>query len=159
MSIQIKDNTIIFTRTFEAPINEVFESYTTKALFEQWFHPQGGKTKVYRFNPVAGGDAFFAIEMPEQTSYTLTEYKKVEKPHHIEYFDFFATPQGEKDTTLPGMQIFMDFTSESEERTRVTSTSIFPTKDAAQQALDMGVEVGMNSTLDQLDALLKRKKS
>ena len=36
----------------------------------------GGKTKVYRFNPEAGGDAFFAIEMPEQTSYTLTEYKR-----------------------------------------------------------------------------------
>ncbi|UDI77574.1 SRPBCC domain-containing protein [Staphylococcus taiwanensis] len=157
MSIQIKDNKIIFTRTFDAPIKDVFDAYTTKSLFEQWFHPQGGQTKVYRFNPVAGGDAFFAIEMPEQTSYTLTEYKRVDKPNHVEYFDFFATSQGEKDTTLPGMQIFMDFTSESEQRTSVTSTSVFPSKDAAQQALDMGVEAGMNSTLDQLEKLLKRK--
>ena len=86
------------------------------------------KTKVYRFNPEAGGDAFFAIEMPEQTSYTLTEYKKVDKPNHIEYLDFFATSQGEKDTSLPGMQILIDFTSESAQRTLVTSTSIFPTK-------------------------------
>lgn len=159
MSIQLKDNKIIFNRTFEAPINEVFEAYTTETLFEQWFHPQGGKTKVFRFNPVVGGDAFFAIEMPEQTSYTLTEYKKVDKPNHIEYLDFFATSQGEKDTSLPGMQIFIDFTSESAQSTLVTSTSIFPTKDAAQQALDMGVEAGMNSTLDQLESLLGQKKS
>ena len=61
-----------------------------------------------------------------------------------------------KDTSLPGMQILIDFTSESAQRTLVTSTSIFPTK-MAQQALDMGVEAGMNSTLDQLDSLLKQK--
>ena len=81
----------------------------------------------------------------------------MDKPNHIEYLDFFATSQGEKDTSLPGMQILIDFTSESAQRTLVTSTSIFPTKDAAQQALDMGVEAGMNSTLDQLDSLLKQK--
>jgi uncharacterized protein YndB with AHSA1/START domain len=46
----------------------------------------------------------------------------------------------------------IDFTSESAQSTLVTSTSIFPTKDAAQQALDMGVEAGMNSTLDQLES-------
>ena len=144
MSIQLKDNKIIFNRTFEA-INEVFEAYTTETLFEQWFHPQGGKTKVYRFNPEAGGDAFFAIEMPEQTSYTLTEYKKVDKPNHIEYLDFFATSQGEKDTSLPGMQILIDFTSESAQRT-LNVNFYLSNKNAAQQALDMGV-AGMNSTL------------
>ena len=80
----------------------------------------------------------------------------MDKPNHIEYLDFFATSQGEKDTSLPGMQILIDFTSESAQRTLVTSTSIFPTK-MRQQALDMGVEAGMNSTLDQLDSLLKQK--
>ena len=45
MSIQLKDNKIIFNRTFEAPINEVFEAYTTETLFEQWFHPQGAKQR------------------------------------------------------------------------------------------------------------------
>ena len=40
-------------------------------------------------------------------------------------------------------------------KTTVTSTSVFPTKEAAQQVINMGVEQGMNQTLDQLDALLK----
>lgn len=154
MTIKIKDNKIIFSRTFDAPVEQVFDAYTKKELFEQWFHPQGATTKVFTFNAVTGGQAFFAIETPEHTSHTLTEYKKVNKPYYIEYFDFFATPQGEKDTRLPGMHIFMDFEDEGN-RTTVTSTSEFPTKEAAQQAIHMGVEAGMNSTLDQLEKLLE----
>ncbi|MBI5973229.1 SRPBCC family protein [Staphylococcus caledonicus] len=159
MTIEVKDNKIIFTRTFDAPINEVFKAYTTKELFEQWFHPQGAKTKVFKFNAVEGGEAFFAIETSEHTSYTLTEYKTIDQPNHIEYLDFFATPQGEKDTRLPGMQVYLDFDAQGDERTTITSTSVFPTKEAAEGALNMGVEAGMNATLDQLDTLLKNKKS
>ena len=48
MSIEVKENKIIFKRTFKAPINDVFDAYTNPSLFEQWFHPQGAKTKVYR---------------------------------------------------------------------------------------------------------------
>ena len=52
------------------------------------------------------------------TSYTITEYQKVQKPHRLEYLDYFATPQGEKDTSMPGMQILMDF-KESNGKTTV----------------------------------------
>ena len=43
------------------------------------------------------------------TSYTVTEYQKVDKPNYIEYLDYFANSKGEKDTSMPGMQIFMNF--------------------------------------------------
>ena len=109
MSIDVKENKIIFKRTFKAPINDVFDAYTNPSLFEQWFHPQGAKTKVYRFNTEEGGEAFFAIETSEQTSYTLTEYRKVDRPKYLEYFDYFATPEGKKDTRLPGMHISINF--------------------------------------------------
>lgn len=154
MSIEVKENKIIFSRTFKASINDVFDAYTNPSLFEQWFHPQGAKTKVYRFNVKEGGEAFFAIETPEQTSYTLTEYQKVDRPNYLEYLDYFATPEGQKDTRLPGMHISINFKSDNKQTTTVTSTSMFPTKEAAQQAVGMGVEVGMNSTLDQLEKLL-----
>lgn len=154
MSIEVKENKIIFKRTFKAPINDVFDAYTNPSLFERWFHPQGAKTKVYRFNTEEGGEAFFAIETSEQTSYTLTEYRKVDRPKYLEYFDYFATPEGKKDTRLPGMHISINFNSDNKQMTTITSTSVFPTKEAAQQAVGMGIEAGMNSTLDQLEVLL-----
>lgn len=39
MSIEVKENKIIFKRTFKAPINDVFDAYTNPSLFERWFHP------------------------------------------------------------------------------------------------------------------------
>lgn len=56
---------------------------------------------------------------------------------------------------MPGMHITIEFEEKQPNQTTVTSTSVLPSKEAAQQALDMGVEEGMNSTLDQLEKLLK----
>ncbi len=61
-----------------------------------------------------------------------------------------------KDTSMPGMHITLNF-EEVKGKTTVTSTSTFPTEGAAQQAIDMGVEQGMNSTLNQLEKLLNQK--
>ena len=75
-------------------------------------------------------------------------------PKYLEYFDYFATPEGKKDTRLPGMHISINFNSDNKQMTTITSTSVFPTKEAAQQAVGMGIEAGMNSTLDRLEVLL-----
>lgn len=56
---------------------------------------------------------------------------------------------------MPGMHIVIEFEEKQPNQTTVTSTSVLPSEEAAQQALDMGVEEGMNSTLDQLEKLLK----
>ena len=53
------------------------------------------------------------------------------------------------------MKITLSFSETSKTETTVTSISTFPTKEAAQQVIEMGVEEGMNQTLDSLDALLK----
>ena len=138
MTIEKKKNKIIFNRTFSAPINKVFDAYTKRELFEQWFHPQD------------------AIQAPQMISYTIAEYLQVDAPYYIEYLDYFATSKGEKDTSMPGMHITLNF-EEVKGKTTVTSTSTFPTESAAQQAIDMGVETGMNSTLNQLEKLLNQK--
>lgn len=109
MTIKVEDNKIIFSRTIEAPIEKVFDAYTTKALFEKWFHPKDASTKVFRFNAVSGGDAFYAIKTPTMISYTLAEYKTVKRPYLIEYIDSFATPQGAKDTKMPSMKLLCHF--------------------------------------------------
>lgn len=159
MHIERQLNQIIAHITFHAPIIEVFKAYTIQSLFEQWFHPPGAKIKVYHFEAVTGGKAFYAITTPEATSYTLTEYHMVQAPYQIVYFDFFATKDGDKDTRLPGMKVVLEFKQLNKQQTEVTSTTIFPTATAAEQALSMGFETGMRKTLTQLERLLKKELS
>lgn len=71
-------------------------------------------------------------------------------------FRLFCYVKRGKDTSMPGMHITLNF-EEVKGKTTVTSTSTFPTESAAQQAIDMGVETGMNSTLNQLEKLLNQK--
>ncbi|RZH88260.1 SRPBCC domain-containing protein, partial [Staphylococcus aureus] len=54
------------------------------------------------------------------------------------------------------MKVEIYFESKDAEQTEVKSISIMPTEQSAQQLLDMGVEEGMESTLDQLEELLKK---
>ena len=83
MPIKKEKNRIIFSRTFQASIEKVFDAYTKKELFEQWFHPKGASIEVYHFNAVEGGEAFFAIQTPNKKSYKVKKYKKVYKPNNI----------------------------------------------------------------------------
>ena len=78
----------------------------------------------------------------------------MDAPYYIEYLDYFATSKGKRHK-YAGMHITLNF-EEVKGKTTVTSTSTFPTE-SAQQAIDMGVETGMNSTLNQLEKLLNQK--
>ncbi|KMR43971.1 glutathione S-transferase, partial [Staphylococcus aureus] len=69
MTIKLEDNQLIFSRTIEEPIEKVFDAYATKALFQKLFHPKDAITKVFRFNAVSGGNAFYAIKTPTTTNY------------------------------------------------------------------------------------------
>ena len=87
MPIKKEKNRIIFSRTFQAAIEKVYDAYTKKELFEQWFHPKGASIEVYHFNAVEGGEAFFAIQAPNMTSYSVTKHQIVAYPHQMEYLD------------------------------------------------------------------------
>lgn len=146
---------IIGTRIFDASIQEVFNAYTTKEKFEQWFFPKGGEIQVFEFNPKVGGKNFFKITMPDAQSYTVQQYETIEAPHKIIYRDYFADEKGNVDTKMHGMRVEIYFTSKDNHQTEVRSVSVMPSEDAAKQLMEMGVEQGMESTLDQLEQLLK----
>ncbi|MEL0537986.1 SRPBCC domain-containing protein [Staphylococcus debuckii] len=156
MTIQRDGNKIIFSRIFDARIQDVFNAYTTKSKFEQWFHPKGGTTEVYDFNPQPGGKNFFKINAPDGQSYTVMQYDEIEAPYKIIYHDYFANEKGQINPNMNGMKVEIYFNSKGQAQTEVQSVSVLPTAQAAQQLLEMGLEEGMTSTLDQLEELLKK---
>jgi uncharacterized protein YndB with AHSA1/START domain len=47
---------ITFERTFEAPVEDVWELWTTKAGVESWWGPEGFRVKVHAIDPRPGGE-------------------------------------------------------------------------------------------------------
>lgn len=157
MKIEIKENQIIFTRTFKAQPKHIFQAYTDATLFKQWFHPEGTTLEIYEFDVRDGGSAFFAIHAPQGSSYTVTHYNEITRPNIIDYYDYFATPDGEIDKSMAGMHNNINIQDMGNGVSQLTATSILPDAKSAQQLLEMGVEEGMNSTFDNLERLLDTK--
>ncbi|MCG7338134.1 SRPBCC domain-containing protein [Staphylococcus sp. ACRSN] len=154
MSIKVDNNKIIFTRTFNTTVENVFKSYTDEQLFKSWFHPEGGSTEIFKFDVRGGGDAFFAIHTSEGTSYTVTKYNKVVAPSTIDYFDYFADSEGNINKNMAGMHNIINLNQINKDETEIESVSVLPDAQSAQDLLNMGVEAGMNSTFDNLEKLI-----
>ena len=47
MTIEIKENQIIFTELLRFQPKHIFQAYTDATLFKQWFHPEGTTLEIY----------------------------------------------------------------------------------------------------------------
>lgn len=50
---------IVFDRTYDAPLEDVWELWTTKQGFESWWGPEGFRVEVHEINPTVGGTLFY----------------------------------------------------------------------------------------------------
>ncbi len=48
-----------FDRTYDAPLEDLWELWTTKAGFVSWWGPQGFRVEVREIDPVVGGTLFY----------------------------------------------------------------------------------------------------
>ena len=48
-----------FERTYEAPVEDLWDLWTTKEGFESWWGPEGFRVVVHAIDPRAGGELFY----------------------------------------------------------------------------------------------------
>jgi uncharacterized protein YndB with AHSA1/START domain len=137
------DREIVLTRVFDAPRERVFEAHSKCEHVKRWwgrgnpmdcemdFRPGGG----YRFLEHGDDHAFHG------------EYREIEAPARIvQTFEYEGMPGHVCVETL----VF----EEDAGKTRLTSTSVFDSKEDRDGMLSSGMEQGANESLDALDRLL-----
>jgi uncharacterized protein YndB with AHSA1/START domain len=77
----------------------------------------------------------------------------VDEPRSLEFEDGFADASGQPDDSMPVTVGRVDLT-ESAGGTRMTITSRFPSAEAMQQMVEMGMVEGMNEALGQIPGIL-----
>src|SRR5262245_31858667 len=70
--------TVVFERTFRAPVEELWELWTTKAGFESWWGPEGFRVEVHRLEARAGGA--FAYDMIADSADAIAAMKRMGQP-------------------------------------------------------------------------------
>jgi uncharacterized protein YndB with AHSA1/START domain len=155
----------VIARTVEAPIESVFDSWTTPSLLAQWLPPAGFAMAFDRADIRAGGETRFSMSNGEFTMYARHTYHEVTAPHRLQYAQTFTDAQwhdarqpGAPDWPLTNL-ITVDFAAEGAAQTRMTVRfDIVGHATAAEIAAFVaergGMSQGWNGSFDTLDALL-----
>ena len=140
---------IDFTREFDAPVASVFEAHRDPDLFRQWMTGDGYEIDLVAHEFVSGGRWRYVHRDAEGGEYGFrgTFHTVRENELAIQTFEYDGVPD------VVSIES-MTFTDLGDGRTRLSGHAVYPTLEARDGMVSSGMEQGMASGYDQLEALL-----
>jgi uncharacterized protein YndB with AHSA1/START domain len=155
----------VINRGFAAPLETMFDMWTTPEHFAQWLPPTGFTMRFERADIRTGGDAFYAMTNGQFTMYGRVEYVEIRRPDRLEYRQCFTDAQGAL-SRHPGAPVWPEYmrtvvslTDEGDGNTRV-KVRWAPDGNATREEIAAFVEgrsgmtLGWTGSFDKLDAAL-----
>lgn len=119
----------VINRSFEAPIETMFDLWTDPKHFSQWLPPTGFTMKFIKADIREGGSTFYAMtDGKKMTMYGKANYLKIGRPHQIVYSQQFCDEHENisrhpmAPTWPETMLTTVSFSEEGPNQTRVTVT-------------------------------------
>jgi len=155
----------VINRSFDAPIERMFEMWSSPEHLGRWLPPAGAQTEFFRGTIQPGGSTFFCMQGPGGKMYGRADYLQVEKPSRIVYTQQFCD-ENQKVARHPmaptwpeTMLTTVELTAEGPEQTRVTVTWE-PYGNVTAQEMETflkargGMTMGWTGSFDKLEAEL-----
>lgn len=151
-TVETTENKIIFTRTFDAPRELVFETYTTCKHLLNWWGPREWPLSYCKMDFRPGGTWHYCMKGPNEgdESWGIAKYKEISEPEKIIYNDFFSDRDGNINNNMPAFDTIIIFSAEGE-RTTVTVTSEVGSAEEVKKLVEMGMVEGFTETWDRLE--------
>ena len=141
------DREIRVERVFNAPRETVWRAFTDPKLIAQWWG-RGNRLVVERMEVERGGHWRFVEHGPDGVHGFEGRFREVAPPERLaQTFEWDGMPGYVSVTT----SAFKDL---GNDRTKVTSTMLFHTKEERDGMLHAGMEGGLNESYAALDRLL-----
>lgn len=140
--------TITIKRTFNAPINLVWEAWTQSEHIAAWWSPKGIKTKIVGHDFKVGGKWKYIMPMPNGQEFIAEgEYTEI-----IQFEKIISSANFKPMTE--GVEIQSLFKANGN-KTDFTFNVVHPTEEYKIQQEKMGIMNGWGSVFDRLGELLK----
>jgi uncharacterized protein YndB with AHSA1/START domain len=146
------DREIVITRDFDAPRTLVWDAMSRPELLKRWLlGPPGWEMTVCEEDARVGGTFRWAWSGPDGASMSMSGvYREVVPPERCvrtEVFDTGCVPGG-------GEQLATLVLTDRGEKTRLTITLLYDSKEARDGAAASGMEQGMAAGYERLDEIL-----
>lgn len=142
-----------YSREFDFPVADVFRAHTDPALFARWIGPADVDTHIDDFQARTGGSYRFVHSRGDE------HYAFRGVFHTVRQDDFLLqTFEFEGDPGVVTLE-YSTFTPLPDGRTRLSGRSLYPSIEGRDTFLSNGIEEGMSSGYDQLDAVLESART
>lgn len=148
------DQEILITRTFDAPRDLVWQMWTMAEHLQHWWGPEGWTLPVCKIDFRPGGTWFYCMQGPDgMQSCGKATYHDIDAPKQIVYEDVFTDADGNPIEDMPVAYITLKFV-EADRKTTVINTVRYLTKADRDRVIEMGMEAGIDQTLNRLETYL-----
>ena len=140
------EQSISFSREFEAPATLVFDAHTDPALIAQWTGPRGTQLIMREFDPRTGGCWSYVISGGGEWGFHGSFHEVTAPSRIVQTFEFEGEPGH------PTLEV-LTFTDIGDGRSRIDGLSVFLTVED-RDAMLSGMDSGMDENFERLDELL-----
>jgi uncharacterized protein YndB with AHSA1/START domain len=151
MATRSKSNTISVTRTYDAPLNAVWEAWTNPEEVAQWWGPRGFSLTTHSHDLRTGGHWHYTMHGPDGTNYENTTHYLEVAPRQRMVYDH----GGHKDRP-PLFRVTALFT-ERAGRTQLDMSMMFATPEIADEMRGFIKQAGGEGTWDRLAEYLGKR--
>ena len=140
---------------FDATPERVWQLWADPRQLERWWGPPSYPATVNAHDLRPGGRVEYHMTGPSgDQPKGYWDVDEVDPPRSIVFRDGFANDDGTANTDLPGTESRVTIREIGRGRTRMSIQSIFPSAEAMEQLLAMGMEEGLSQAVGQIDAIL-----
>jgi uncharacterized protein YndB with AHSA1/START domain len=147
--------TLTIYAEFEASIERVWQLWDDPRQLERWWGPPLYPATFLDHDLRVGGHASYFMTGPGgDQPRGWWRVLVVDAPRRLEFVSGFADESGEPDPDMPTMIDRVQLDELATGGTGMTVETTFPTPQAMEQIISMGMEEGMTGALSQIDAIL-----
>ena len=140
---------------FDASADRIWQLWADPRKLERWWGPPTYPATFTKHDLSPGRRVEYHMTGPsgDQPS-GYWDILEVEPPRRMLFRDGFANADGTPKTDLPITTIRVSIEEVAQGRTRMSIESVFPTAEAMEQMLTMGMDEGLTQAVGQIDAIL-----
>jgi len=147
--------TMTLTAEFDASPERVWDLWADPRQLERWWGPPTWPATFTTHDLAAGGHMAYHMTGPSgEEAHGYWDVVEAEPPRRLVFLDGFANEDGSPNDDLPRNQGRVTIEPLAAGRTRMSIVSTFPSTEAMEQVLEMGMEEGLTQAVGQIDAIL-----
>lgn len=147
--------TMTISAEFDASADRVWQLWADPRQLERWWGPPSYPATVDSHDLRPGGKVTYHMTGPTgDQPRGYWDIIETDPPRSLVFHDGFAHDDGTPNDALPGSEARVTIEEIGDGRTRMSIESLFPSREAMEQVLAMGMEAGITQAVGQIDAIL-----